>query len=137
MQIWRKFVLKDFRHNSEEQEAALPQPCAPHVHSGKRLRHHVGEVYPEMVRADRLCERADGVHRNTAKFLLLAFAREYEEVLEPVHCRLEVWKELFFRGMCGRTDRADDDSFDRERRSVQQNRETLHDEGEVLVDDVA
>lgn len=108
-QVGREVLPEDASHDAEEQEAALAKSRAAEIDAGKGLLHHLGEVWQEDLLPDGLSERANGVHGNTTEFLLLTLTDEGQEVLEVVHCGLEVSQELVLGGMSCATNGTDDD----------------------------
>lgn len=134
LQIRRDVVFEDARDNTEEQETAFPKTRAAELNAIKRNLHHILEVWLEVLLADRLRERADGVHSDSTELLLFTLAAQKEEVLEALHNAREIREELL-AGRVGRAaDGADDDGLDGDGCGVEQANHLLHDHLEVRAD---
>lgn len=131
-----EFIAKDTCHHAEEEEAALLQARAPELDAVEGLAHHVRKVGTEGLLTDGLRERPDSIHGDAAQLLLLAGSGKHKEVLEAIHRRLEVGKELLLRRVGRTADRADDNRLDFNGCRVEQADHALHDEVQILVDHV-
>ena len=135
-EVWSKVIVEDSGHNTEEQETALSQPSTAELKTIEGLLHHVTEVRSEHVLSKRLSEGTNGIHGDTSELLLLSFASEDEEVLEAVHGGLEIGKETVTGSVSSTADSTNDDGLDTKRSTIKKTNEALHDQGQVLVNNV-
>lgn len=138
--VWKvgcEFVTENPGHDTKEQEAALPQPGTSQLDSVEGLLHHVTKVWTERVLAHCFCERADGIHRDAAQFLLFTLACKHKEVFEAIHRWLEVGQELLLRCMGSTSNGTDDHGLHGSWRRVEKDYEALHQQREILVNGIS
>jgi hypothetical protein len=136
-EVRREFTLEDLGHDTKEDEAAFSQSTVVHGESLECGLHHVLEVWSEDIGTNSLGNRTDSVGGDTSEVVLVLVGGKGDERDKSSYCLLEVWLELSLGGVGSGTDSASDGDLDGNGTSLEKDKESLHEEGEVVDNVVA